>query len=313
MERARKRPQAAARAVGSGVRCRSDLGSDCTRSRRLLGGVERLRQQPTGGRVRAGRGRRGSVGGRLSGGRRRFRWRLRRLDPDRVDRARRTSSRRCEGAGRSLSDRSGFLTPLACVRGRSARTLQRPGPEVSPLRRSKDFDASGLSTEAVRVKCLSATTTAAKRAQSVHPGRCRAASATSVAEEASPSSTTDSVRRVRRHVARPVALNWFRCVPVSAGSRSRAGGAGEARKWCASRWFRTWSSAPPEPRLNESPRARAPRSPGVADGRCRGSSTDESRSSPLVELEIRSDDTTGPPANFFHLTRQPLDYARFGG
>ncbi len=136
------------------------------------------------------------------------------------------------------------------------------------------------------MRCLSAMTTAAKRAQSVHPGRCRAASATSVAEEASPSSTTDSVRRVRRHVARPVALNWFRCVPASAGSRSRAGGAGEARNWRASRWFRTWSSAPPEPRLNESPRARAPRSPGVADGRCRGSSTDESRSSPLVELEI---------------------------
>ena len=26
-----------------------------------------------------------------------------------------------------------------------------------------------------------------------------------------------------------------------------------------------------------------------------------------------SDDTTEPPANFFHLTRQPLDYARVGG
>ena len=95
-------------------------------------------------------------------------------------------------------------------------------------------------------------------------------------------------------------LNWFQCVPASAALRSRAAGAGRATRQPAACLFRTWSSPPCEPRVNASQRGRAPRAPGVADGRCRGSSMDESRFSPLVEFDIRSDDTTAPLANFFH-------------
>ena len=106
-----------------------------------------------------------------------------------------------------------------------------------------------------------------------------------------------------RHGSLSITLNRFQCVPVSAALRSRAlgAGAGRARSWCAARGFRTWSSAPCEPRVNEPQRGRAPLAPRVADGRSRGSSTGGSRLSPLVEFEIRSDDTTAALADFFHL------------
>jgi hypothetical protein len=60
--------------------------------------------------------------------------------------------------------------------------------------------------DAARRQSLSSATTAAKRAQYSQPGRCRAISATSVSE-ASPSSTTDNVRRTRRHGPLSITLN----------------------------------------------------------------------------------------------------------
>ena len=122
--------------------------------------------------------------------------------------------------------------------------------------------------------------TAANRAQYSHPGTCLAISASSVAD-ASPSSTTDSVRRARRHApavdhAR-IGSSARRC---PSALRAGAAGAGRATSRFAGFLFRTWSSPPRVPRANASQHGRAPLAPGVADGRCRGSSTDESRFSP---------------------------------
>ena len=122
-------------------------------------------------------------------------------------------------------------------------------------------------------------------------------------------------QRPASQTARPavdLVLNWFRYVPVSAALRSRAAeaGAGRATSRSAARLFSTWSSAPREPRVNESQRGRARLAPGVAGERRRSSSTDESRRSPLVEFDIRSDHTTAELTNFFHLMTRTSTCAR---
>jgi hypothetical protein len=152
------------------------------------------------------------------------------------------------------------------LRRHQRTTLHEISLDHSPLPAA----LQGRLDEAARRRCLSSATRAAKSAQSLQPSRCRAVSATSVAE-ASPSSTTESVRRARWHVRLSTALNWFPCAPVSVGPRFRGGGASGARSSCASRRLRRRARGPRAPRLTESPRARARPAPGGADGRCRGS------------------------------------------
>lgn len=145
--------------------------------------------------------------------------------------------------------------------------------------------------------------TAAKRVQSSHPGRCRAASVSSVAEP-SPSSTTDSVRRARRHVPLSITLNLFQCVQVSAPLRSRGAGAGRAKNHRAAHRVSSCSSAPPEPRANGSPHGRAPPAPHDAAGRSRDWSRDErARLTPLLGPNMRE---AAPPTSMRGLAQPAL-------